>query len=361
MTFPGRAMVQGTFTAPASLPGVQLVNCGFIPSKVQLINRTALTSMVTGTPLINPGANYLGFQWDWNTDFGSTVTQVLAMAPAASVTNVPVVSNGVITSNGIAAYNGQIAAPGINSVTLGATVTAGALSKASAASMTSTAHGLSTGDQIVITGPFTATTAMNQLGGIRFTVTVTNANAFTIPINTNVANFTATTVTTYRKVLNPAYYYPQNTVITGITAANPMVVTTATNHGFTVGQAVRLNVPAVMGMTQANNIAAVITAVTATTFTLGSVDSSAFTAFGWPATTSVPFNPARVIPIGSGPTPTTFLPSVQYNYDTLDDATTNQAFQGFSVGSNILVAASTTVLGVTASDVISWTAWRQDA
>jgi len=361
MTFPGRAMVQGTFTAPATLPGALNINCGFVPTKVQLINRSAIASMTGGPPALNPGTNYLGFQWDWNTDFGTTLTSVLAMAPNNAVATVPVVSNGLITSNGISPYNGQIASPGTNSYTLGAAVTGGALSKANPAQLTSNAHGLQTGDQIMITGPFTAATAMSQLGGIIFTVTVTGANTVTIPINTNTANFTATTVTTWRKVLTPSYYYPQRTTITGITAANPMVITTATNHGLTVGQQVRVSVPSVMGMTQANNVTAVITAVTATTVTLGSVDSSAFTAFAWPAVTSVPFNPARLIPIGSGPTPTTFLPNVQYNFDTLDDATTNQAFQGFSVGTNILVTASSTVLGITASDVFSWTAWRQDA
>lgn len=354
MTFPGRAMVQGTFTAPASLPGVQLVNCGFIPSKVQLINRSAIASMTGGPPALNPGTNYLAFQWDWNTDFGSTLTSVLAMAPNNAVATVPVVSNGLMTSNAIAAYNG------LNSVQLGAAVTGGALSKANPAQLTSTAHGLQTGDQIMIMGPFTAATAMNQLGGMVFTVTRTGANTVTIPINTNTANFTATTVTTWRKVVVGPLYYPPRCFITGITAANPIVVTTSINHGYTVGQQVRLRVPSVFGMVEANNLQGVITAVTSTTFTIGAIDSSAFTAFAWPAVSSLPFTQPTVTPIGSGPTPTTFLPNVQYNFDPLDDATDNQQFQGFSVGTNILVGASSTVLGITASDVISWTAWRQD-
>lgn len=355
MPFAEEFMLQGTFTAPATLPGVQLVNCGFLPTKVQLINRSAIASMTGGPPALNPGTNYLGFQWDWNVDFGSTVTSVLAMAPNNAVATVPVVSNGLITTNGIAQYNGQIASPGVNSIGFGPTVTGGALSKANPAQLTSTAHGLQTGDQIMITGPFTATTAMNQLGGIIFTVTVTGANTVTIPINTNVANFTATTVTTWKKVIQPPYFYPQRATITGITAANPMVVTTSTAHGLTVGQKVRLSVPAIMGMTQANNLVGQITAVTTTTVTLD-IDSSAFTAFGWPATTSVPFNPARLIPIGSGPSAVSTPP---YWYDdTLLDATANVSFQGFSVGTNILVAGSATVLGITASDVFSWTAWR---
>ncbi len=360
MPFAEHFMLQGTFTAPATLPGVININCGFIPTKVQLFDKTAILSMTGGPPALNPGTNYLGFQWDWNNDFGTGLTSVFAMAPNNAVATVPVVSNGLITSNGITPYNGQNASPGVSAIGFGATVTGGALSKANPAQLTSTAHGLQTGDQIMITGPFTAATAMNQLGGIIFSVTVTGANTVTIPIDTSGANFTATTVTTWRKVTVPPYYYPRYAVITGITAANPIVVTTSINHGLTVGQQVRLRVPSVMGMVQANNLTGVITAVSTTTVTIGGIDSSAFTAFAWPATTSVPFTPAYIIPIGSGPTPTTFLPTTQYNFDTLDDATNNQSFQGFSVGTNILVTGSSTVLGIVASDKFSWVAWRGD-
>jgi hypothetical protein len=358
MPFAEHFMIQGTFKAPATLPGVVNVNCGFVPTKVQLIDKTAILSMTGGPPALNPGTNYLGFQWDWNSDFGTGLTSVLAMAPNNAVATVPVVSNGLITSNGISPLTGANASPGVNSLTFGALVTGGALSKANPAQLTSTAHGLQTGDQIIITGPFTAATAMNQLGGIIFTVTVTGANTVTIPINTNTANFTATTVTSWRKVLNPAFYYPQETVITGITAANPIVITTATNHLLTVGQQIRIRVPSIFGMKEANNLQGVITAVTATTITVGGIDSSAFTAFAWPAVTSLPFSFATVIPIGSGPSAVATPPF--YNVDVLDDAITNISFAGFSVGTNILATASSTVLGVTANDVISFTAWRGD-
>jgi hypothetical protein len=161
-------------------------------------------------------------------------------------------------------------------------------------------------------------------------------------------------------------YYPQSTVITGITAANPMVVTTATAHGLTVGQVVRLRVPSALGMVQANNLLGTITAVTTTTMTFGAVantnnagiDSSAFTPFAWPAVTAIPFTPAQVVPVGSGPNPVVTPPF--YNVDTLLDATTNQQFQGFTIGSGLLVTSSSSVIGVTASDVLAWTAWRGD-
>lgn len=348
MPFAEHFMLSGVTLASqtATLPASININTGFLPTKIWVTNETQFGASGTGNENIT--------EMFWDSAF-PTQTKIRFWNAAGTA-----ILQGVVTTNGISQYNGQIAAPGVNSLGLGAAVTGGALSKANPAQLTSTAHGLQTGDQIMIMGPFTAATAMNQLGGMIFSVTNTGANTVTIPIDTTGANFTATTVTTWRKVTQPPYYYPRNAFITGITAANPMVVTTATNHGYTVGQQVRLQVPAVFGMTQANNITAVITAVTTTTFTLGSVDSSAFTAFAWPAVTKLPFTQPRVIPVGSGPTPTTFLPNVQYNFDTLDDAMNNQSFQGFTIGAGLLLTSGAGTIGVTASDVFSWTAWRGD-
>lgn len=350
MPFAEQFMVKSTLTV-GTVPYSINVNCGFLPSRVELINMTAITSMTGGPPPVNPGANYLMTEALWDSAFASAATPftlVKGLTPSAAT-----ISMTPITSNGISLYDGS------QSVQLGPLVTGGALSKANPAQLTSNAHGLKTGDQILITAPFTASTAMNQLGGMIFTVTVTGANTVTIPINTNTANFTATTVTSWRKVRVGPLFYPQRCFITGMTAANPMVVTTSTNHGYTVGQAVRLRVPSVFGMSEANNVQGTISAVTATTFTLGNVDSSAFTAFAWPAVASLPFTQPEVTPIGSAPTPTT-VGLVTYNQDLLDDATTNQQFQGFTIGTGIFATPSATVFGVTAGDVISWTAWRAD-
>lgn len=348
MPFAEHFMLSGVTTAAqtATLPTSLNFNTGFLPTKIWVTNETQFGASGTGNENIT--------EMFWDSAF-PTQTKIRYWNAAGTA-----ILQGVVTTNGISQYNGQNAAPGTNSLTFGPTVTGGALSKANPAQLTSNAHGLQTGDQILISAPFTASTAMSQLGGIIFTVTVTGANTVTIPINTNTANFTATTVTTWRKVNVPPYYYPRNAVITGITQANPMVVTTSTNHGYTVGQQVRIRVPTALGMVQANNLQGVITAVTATTFTIGSIDSSAFTAFAWPAVTSVPFTPATVTPIGSGPTPTTFLPVTQYYYDTLDDATNNQSFQGFTIGSGLLLTSAAGTIGVTAEDIFSWTAWRGD-
>lgn len=67
---------------------------------------------------------------------------------------------------------------------------------------------------------------------------------------------------------------PTTLNVSNITNANPAVVTTATNHGFTNGITVTLN--GVVGMTEVNGNSYTVAGVTATTFQLSGVDSSAF-------------------------------------------------------------------------------------
>ncbi len=340
MPFAEHFMLSGVTLAAqtATLPASININTGFLPTKIWITNETQFGASGTGNENIT--------EMFWDSAF-PTQTKIRYWNAGGTA-----ILQGVVTTNGISLYDGT------RSVLLGAVVTGGALSKANPAQLTSNAHGLQTGDQILIHGPFTAATAMNQLGGMIFTVTVTGANTVTIPINTNTANFTATTVTTWQKVIVGPLFYPQRAFITGITAANPIVVTTSTNHGYTVGQQVRLHVSAPFGMIQANNLQGVITVVTATTFTIGSIDSSAFTAFAWPAVTSLPFTQPYVTPVGSGPSPVLTPPF--YNVDVLDDATTNVQFQGFNIGAGLLLTSAAGTIGVTASDVFSWTAWRGD-
>lgn len=64
--------------------------------------------------------------------------------------------------------------------------------------------------------------------------------------------------------------------ITGITKANPCVVTSST-HGLAVGTVVYLS--GIVGMTELNTRAAVITAQDTNTFTLGGIDSTNFTTY----------------------------------------------------------------------------------
>ena len=337
MPFAEHFMLSGVTTAAqtATLPASININLGFLPTKIMITNETQYGSLSTGNE------NIQTMLWD---SVYPTQTKITYLNAAGTA-----VLNGVVTSNAISQYDGH------NSIQLASQVSGTVITKANPAVCTATGHGLQTGDVILMT----QNAVMKQLSGMYFTVTVSNSSTFTIPVNTNTANFTQETSFRFRKIVVGPLYYPQRLWISNITAANPIVVTTTQAHGLTVGQQVRLRVPSTFGMVEANNLQGVITAVTSTTLTIGSIDSSAFTAWAWPAATAVPFTPAFVIPIGSGPTITT-VGLVSYYQDLLDDATTNQQFQGFTIGSGLLVASAAGTIGITASDVLSWTAWRGD-
>lgn len=73
-------------------------------------------------------------------------------------------------------------------------------------------------------------------------------------------------------------FYPTSSkTITAITKASPAVVTTSTSHGFTNGQTIYIS--GVIGMTQVNSIAFVIGGVTANTFQLTGINSTAYSTY----------------------------------------------------------------------------------
>ncbi len=126
-------------------------------------------------------------------------------------------------------------------------------------------------------------------------------------------------------------FSPDRVPISGITQANPAVVTTGVNHNLTTGQVVRLHVPSTYGMVQLNQRQVSVTVLTPTTFSIQvtlvppavNIDSTQFVAF------TTPTNPqftAEVLPIGSGPTPITTNPIaiLRNSCDTpIADATVN--------------------------------------
>ncbi len=370
MTFPGRDMRQGTFTVGEIVPSTAIVNVGYVPTKVELINMTAITSMAGGPPLVNPGANYLLYKAEWMEQFYSfstPFTMIQGITPSAATKSISWVSNGITP------YHGAVtpSSSSQNSLVLGPLIAGTNTAIATGTFTIASTATLYPGATILMT----RNSVNRQLGGMYFTVaTVPNGTTFTIANAgwLNTANFTNGAETfSVQLVTVPPYYYPQLATVVSISAANPAVVTTSVNLGLTVGQVVRLRVPAVFGMTQANNITGIISAVSGNQITLGGttgafslnngVNSSAFTAFAWPAATSVPFSYATVTPVGSGPTQVPAAPAVAfYNDDLLGDATMNISFDGFIVGPGILATDSATVFGVNAGDVFAWTAWRAD-
>jgi len=139
-------------------------------------------------------------------------------------------------------------------------------------------------------------------------------------------------------------FTPGKRVVANITAANPAVVTTLVDHGYSSGDIVRMMVPAGCGMTQMNGLLGTVTVVTAATFSLN-IDSTAFTAFNFPLPAAVPFTPAEVVPVGE-------------TTASLLDPVRNQGYIGIVLGS--LGAVSGTPTGVN-GDVIKWIAGKSFA
>ncbi len=289
---------------------------------------------------------------------------IQAITPSAATKSI-----SFVTDNGITPYHGQVtpASSSQNSLVLGPTIAGTNTAKATGTFTISSTATLYVGATILMT----RNSVNKQLGGMYFTVaTIPSSTTFTIANAgwLNTANFTDGAETfNVQLVTVPPYFYPSLATVVAISAANPAVVTTSVNTNLTVGQVVRIRVPAVFGMTQMNNVTGIISAVSGNQITLGGttgpfslnngINSSAFTAFAWPAATAVPFNYATATPVGSGPQ---IVTTNLYNDDTLLDATQNISFDGFVVGSGILNTDSSTVFGVNSGDVFAWTAWRAD-
>lgn len=177
--------------------------------------------------------------------------------------------------------------------------------------------------------------------GPTFRLANTLANAV-VACGVGTVRYVAPDVATYK------LFYPSSRVIANITAANPAVVTTLVDHGFTTGQQVRIKVPAVCGMTQMNDLTGTVTNLTAGTFSIN-IDSTGFTAFAFPAAGLVPLTHAQVVPVGETPT----------MLNILGDATTNVGYIGVMLAGGLAAvgAAANGPAGVNA-DVMFWMAGK---
>lgn len=171
-----------------------------------------------------------------------------------------------------------------------------AITAASPAVVSEVGHGYSIGDTVLITG----TTGMLQIAGMEFTITAINANDFTLGYLAAVGFAAAATAGIARRVTTPPIFAPRKRYITAITAAASAVVTLSVTHGYQVGEKITFHVPAAFGMTQIDGLTGEITAIsTANNTVTVNIDSSAFTAFAFPASGTVPFTFAHVTPTGN--------------------------------------------------------------
>ena len=238
-----------------------------------------------------------------------------------------------------------------------AAITGTTISQASSAVAAAT-NTFSNGDRVVLYG----TTGMAQIGGMSFTVSSVSGSGFTL-IGLNSSGFaTAASAFKARKIspFNPVV--PEFMYVTAVSQAAQAVVTVSVDPTSLVyvGQKLVFQIPSSFGMTQLNSenlngIPAIVTAVNyaAYQFTIN-VNSSAFTAFAFPASTASPTAPlfATVAPQGSS---TQYNPLLQtYTGYDINKAPfrSSQQFPLMSLAAGVNGPAGQT------SDVIIWQAWK---
>jgi hypothetical protein len=217
---------------------------------------------------------------------------------------------------------------------LSAAIAITAITNASPPVVSAVAHGAYVGDTVLITG----TTAMLQIAGMEFSVTVRDtADTYSIGYLDASGFAAAATAGYHRIVYTPPLFAPRRRYITAITAAASAVVTLSVVHGYAVGEKVRFNVPTAMGMIEMDGLIGEITAISVANNTITvDIDSQLFTAFAFPLSAGVPFTHAQVIPVGDAGS-------------VLTGATNNAGFRGLRIG--------VTVDGAD-GDIMKWVALR---
>jgi hypothetical protein len=265
---------------------------------------------------------------------------------------------------------------------------------------TSAAHGLSVGNVVIFNNLYeTATTGMQQMAGIPFVVlTVGSTTTFTVGWNNNGGNYTAITaggyqptagtyIAGFKKVLYPALYAPDVSIVSFISTAasglNTTIQTTSPTN-VQVGQEIAFHIPSVWGTTQLNSLPNGVVPGSPIYSYVVSVTNAYTFVINTPFTTLTAFNPNQpfasfpglkfpiVGPAGdvnSGgfpyagaslyPSPTVYngfqgsvtVPTTTINGPGIQGAYINATFQGFILGTGV---------AGTATDIIYWRAYYND-
>lgn len=148
------------------------------------------------------------------------------------------------------------------------------------------------------------TTGMTQIGGMVFQISSVSGSGYTL-LGLDASGFAAAGTAGYtRRVSKFAAVDPEVLYVTKITQAASAVVTLSVDPSpyYVVGMKVRFSVPSSFGMVEMNGLLGTITAVSSGAYTITvDIDSSAFTAFAFPASTGFPTNAlfATISPAGA--------------------------------------------------------------
>lgn len=368
-------MAKGQFTSTGA---AKVINLPFQPDYVEFTNYTASAAFTD--------ARVLSAIWDVNMGQGFAITQVK---------DTTYKSDSVIV-NGISTFAaGQM-------LQYGALKQVVSTTKADPVNFEVTGHGYSSGDVVVFQGLYSTqyTAGMPQLDGIPFTVTVVDANNFTVPWNTNQSAYTALaaspTGAKVKKVLYPYLYFPGVSFIRSLTTGTTTTIKTTHAHNMVVGQQVAFRIPTVSGFptawgtTELNSLPNLLTpgapaygyviSVTDYNTVVVNINSSSYTAFNSniPVANVSGMSFAQMVAVGdvnTGATPissgSALYPPPQYTPigttgintiggPAIRGSYVNNTSQGFIIGAGTCVAATTAVLVGATGNVINWRACLHD-
>jgi hypothetical protein len=242
-----------------------------------------------------------------------------------------------------------------------------------------------------------ATTGMQQIAGIPFTITAVTANTFTLNWDTSGSNYTALSGSpsgaVVMKVLYPFLYVPGDNVVSFVTTGTTTTVSTTMYHNFEVGQEIAFRITNPWGTTQLNSlpnllipgspIYGYVTSVTDNWTFVCSINSTGFTAFNvnqpfvnypgeqFPQVVAVGdvntggitiFAGSQLYPAPRFPTSTNRVSTI--NGPAIRGAFVNNTAQGFIIGNGNASYQGTpdtaSHLSGATSDVIYWEAYYSE-
>ena len=166
---------------------------------------------------------------------------------------------------------------------------------------------------------FYDTTGMLQIGGMNFQISNVTGAGYDL-IGLRAAGFAAPATAGYtRRISKMLAVDPQFLYVTEITQASQAVVRTSVDptQYYVVGMKMKFSIPYSFGMYQMNQVTGTIVSMSSANYTLTmDIDSSAFSAFAFPASTSSPTAQlfATVAPAGAS-TQVDPITGVQTGYD----------------------------------------------
>lgn len=325
MSFPMQPILQKSFVSSGAATSFALPNNAM---KVELFD---LTNIATNAGQVATGAAITAL---YNSSFavlgmpaasGYVFTTQAAGAPPAFI------DESLIAANGYTFFDSSLQIPGPAVAT-----TAETAANPSVVSTASTT-GLLANSSVV---RMINVTNMQQISSMDFTVGTIVANTSFQLKFLDASGFAAPGAAGFYRILPfDPIYYPRRRFITKITKAVQAVVTLSVTHQYTVGQSVRMVIPASFGMQEMNGLLATIVAVDLVNNTITlNVNSTGFSTFAFPtsALAAAGTSFAEVTPVGEAAT-------VPFQ-NLLDDATRNTSALGVTLGTGVIGAPGDNML-----------------